>query len=1226
MRTARVSQTSEAELGNSVVLFSFRIGGVARHLLSPLRFMHTQIRSHFARFIILILCISGIGVFNRGGVLARAEDPSVVPVLSADASLPSAKPPVAIVPEATNTVSVQPADAESAEPLAGKENLGVFLIKRVGAIDFELPVFYTASGTAKNGVDYAKLAGIVTIPKGSASVEVVVKALGDLLVEEDETVVLTLDTPACLTLFPPPRTCYAVGTASVAKVVLKNSTMAPVNQPPKVVLTSPPEGEVRLTAGVLAIVAEATDPDGKVVSVEFFADNRSIGKKSEPLLGRYVIAWSNPSAGEHVLFAQATDDRGAASKSATVSIRVPKTVVPASSKLTVENPKSGASFQEPADISIDVTAVDPKGYISRVEFYSGETRLGVSEINFIRAPDAGTPIKHNFVWKQVKAGKYSIDARSTDSQKKAVRSDAVPVTVVAVPVVDQAVVSVVASDQEAGEDLVGDRRVINSAVFVVSRAGGKDIELPVYYSLSGTAENGKDYARLSGKVILSKGSKSAEIVVAPILDSLKEGLEYVVITVEPPVCVKIFPPPPECYLVGRENQAKAALADSQGTSKPIVPKSLLNINFGEGVTKKTKQGFAATGMKADDYWNAYVAPQKQSATLQRLKFADGKTSEISVTVNNAAGQGYNKTGDAMYDSYVYPKNTKGDGAGDIVAALKGMPAGAYDLFLYGKSEPSERGESDSFFTIKVGDSKRGPLTTIESSGWNARKPWVEGSQYVVFRGVELKLGQILEVFVSAGFNGKPADPLQRPAVLNGLQLASAVSVVPVDLPPKVVPSVATRVLPKPVVPGSNFVVRIKVVPAKGTMSYALQETPPQNWRVQSVPDNAKFDATSGTLRVGPFFDDVARTITYTLVPSSATGFFKFTGLVAVETTRLEIGGDNAAEYQFQFHPADSEPENQVVALVEVTSYGAAWKKGVKWAVGPNPIPAAYVTKAAAIWKGGGRYGIDGSLGDAPKWWVNVAEPVPTLDHLLEGSISLSDQSTGQTGGLVTIDNDSSGTFSVPNTARFIPDIGRHALSGAGSLSGTLPRVLSASAVRVLHSISGSVRVQIEVNPTSATSAYAVAEAIPAGWWVETVNSGGVVDAVNREVKWLFMDATARSLSYVIRPENAGASASSRLSGLISFDGEDAIIQGESELLGAGIVTTTPRLVSVQRTANGIVSLVLEGTSGVLVRVEGSKDLQTWSLVFEGGLTANQNVVIDESSEGSAMRFYRLKAE
>jgi len=54
------------------------------------------------------------------------------------------------------------------------------------------------------------------------------------------------------------------------------------------------------------------------------------------------------------------------------------------------------------------------------------------------------------------------------------------------------------------------------------------------------------------------------------------------------------------------------------------------------------------------------------------------------------------------------------------------------------------------------------------------------------------------------------------------------------------------------------------------------------------------------------------------------------------------------------HPADTN-EDWRLSIDEITSYGAAWKRGDTWPVPPNPIPIDYVTNAGMLWKSGETY-------------------------------------------------------------------------------------------------------------------------------------------------------------------------------------------------------------------------------------------------------------------------------
>jgi len=69
-----------------------------------------------------------------------------------------------------------------------------------------------------------------------------------------------------------------------------------------------------------------------------------------------------------------------------------------------------------------------------------------------------------------------------------------------------------------------------TGTFTVSRTGSTSGALTVYYTVSGTATPGSDYNSLSGSVIISSGSSTANIIVTPINDTVVEGNETVIVT------------------------------------------------------------------------------------------------------------------------------------------------------------------------------------------------------------------------------------------------------------------------------------------------------------------------------------------------------------------------------------------------------------------------------------------------------------------------------------------------------------------------------------------------------------------------------------------------------------------------------------------------------------------------------------------------------------------------
>ena len=94
---------------------------------------------------------------------------------------------------------------------------------------------------------------------------------------------------------------------------------APNNTPPTVGITSPVAGATFTAPASIAVTASATDSDGTIARVEFFAGNTSIGVDTA---APYSVTWTNVPAGSYQLSAVATDSGNASTTSVTVSITV----------------------------------------------------------------------------------------------------------------------------------------------------------------------------------------------------------------------------------------------------------------------------------------------------------------------------------------------------------------------------------------------------------------------------------------------------------------------------------------------------------------------------------------------------------------------------------------------------------------------------------------------------------------------------------------------------------------------------------------------------------------------------------------------------------------------------------------------------------------------------------------------------------------------------------------
>jgi hypothetical protein len=99
----------------------------------------------------------------------------------------------------------------------------------------------------------------------------------------------------------------------------------PANIAPVVNLTAPAANASVTVGNALTINANATDTDGSIAKVEFFAGTTKLG---EDTTAPYSFNWTATVAGSYSLTARATDNSGAATTSAAVSVTVNAIVVP----------------------------------------------------------------------------------------------------------------------------------------------------------------------------------------------------------------------------------------------------------------------------------------------------------------------------------------------------------------------------------------------------------------------------------------------------------------------------------------------------------------------------------------------------------------------------------------------------------------------------------------------------------------------------------------------------------------------------------------------------------------------------------------------------------------------------------------------------------------------------------------------------------------------------------
>ncbi|MCA1563836.1 MAG: hypothetical protein LC804_27515, partial [Acidobacteria bacterium] len=109
---------------------------------------------------------------------------------------------------------------------------------------------------------------------------------------------------------------------------------AGANEPPTASITSPSSGASYTAPASITINALASDPNGTVSRVEFYAGSQLLGTDSST---PYSFTWSNVAAGTYSLSVIAFDDGGASSPSASIPVTVNATSEPPSTTI-VFNP------------------------------------------------------------------------------------------------------------------------------------------------------------------------------------------------------------------------------------------------------------------------------------------------------------------------------------------------------------------------------------------------------------------------------------------------------------------------------------------------------------------------------------------------------------------------------------------------------------------------------------------------------------------------------------------------------------------------------------------------------------------------------------------------------------------------------------------------------------------------------------------------------------------------
>ncbi|HKG12631.1 MAG TPA: Ig-like domain-containing protein [Pyrinomonadaceae bacterium] len=179
------------------------------------------------------------------------------------------------------------------------------------------------------------------------------------------------------------------------------------NAAPSVRLTSPTENAPFVAGDNIQLAAEASDTDGAVTSVSFYANDTLLGTDSA---APFTFTWNKVRSGSYALTAAAADDAGGITRSAAVNINVEALIGPPNAVIT--SPADLSTFVAPATIHVaaDVTP-NPDYDVTKVEFWLGDGKGGTQTL-----VHTDTTAPYGFDLTNQPEGSYSIYAYAHDGQ------------------------------------------------------------------------------------------------------------------------------------------------------------------------------------------------------------------------------------------------------------------------------------------------------------------------------------------------------------------------------------------------------------------------------------------------------------------------------------------------------------------------------------------------------------------------------------------------------------------------------------------------------------------------------------------------------------------------------------------------------------------------------------------------------------------------------------------
>jgi hypothetical protein len=201
-------------------------------------------------------------------------------------------------------------------------------------------------------------------------------------------------------------TCQKNTSVPIQVIVKKNVA-------PLITITAPTNGGTYFDNTPLHIAANASDTDGTINHVDFFANTIFIGSATT---APYQLEWTS-GEGIYTITAKAVDNKGIQTTAAPIAVTV-YPPVDSPPTIAITSPVNGSYFVMGSSITIKADAADADGVVTAVEFFANNVSIGI---------DATAPYEIN--WPGI-IGLINISAKAIDNNCVATTSAPVQISVI----------------------------------------------------------------------------------------------------------------------------------------------------------------------------------------------------------------------------------------------------------------------------------------------------------------------------------------------------------------------------------------------------------------------------------------------------------------------------------------------------------------------------------------------------------------------------------------------------------------------------------------------------------------------------------------------------------------------------------------------------------------------------------------------------------------------------